>query len=61
MTITDHDGKKVDHKVKDPKLSDNEDYIFEFLVPSNTSMINVSLTGSVKNLTKNKTEKLGSP
>ena len=50
MTITDHDGKKINHSLKDVKLSDTEDFVYEFMVPSNTANISVDLKGSVKNL-----------
>jgi hypothetical protein len=51
----------VNFQVKDPKLSDSEDYVYEFIVPSNVLQIAVSLAASVKNLTKNKMESLGKP
>ena len=50
MTIIDHDGKQINHQVIDPKLKDNEDFVFEFMVPSNTQTISVKLTGTVKNI-----------
>lgn len=58
MTITDHDGKQVNHTVKDPKLSDEEDFVFEFMVPSNTQNITVKLSGSVKNFSKKAMEQM---
>lgn len=58
MKITDHDEKKVNHSLKDIKVSDTEDFVFEFLVPSNTSTIEVLFKCSVKNLSQNKMQEL---
>lgn len=39
LSILDHYGKKVNFQVKDPKLSDSEEYVYEFIVPADVASI----------------------
>lgn len=58
INFKDFDGKNINFQVKDPKFSDDEDYFYEFIVPTNIETINVSLEASIKNLTHNRFDNL---